>query len=458
MTKLSPTMQLVLALLLFLSTCCLVAGQEYYQVLGLKKKSATEKDIKKAYRKLALKYHPDKVPEDQKEKAEEKFLQVSEAYAVLSDSEKRKVYDQYGKQGIEAMDKGWKPGQGGGPGAGGPRGGFGGGGAHFGGFGGGAGPGFDPFTMFEQMFSQHGGAAGGGGGNFQFRGGGSNFQFPGGGGFPGGAGGFGGMGGKGVQPQDLFPKGGPVSKLGKPKFPNKSSKHIWLVAFYSNQVPACSQAKPHVDKLAEKVKDSFKVGAVDCASNQREAAFCQEMGVAMESLPSFAMVIDGKLEFYLDDNGEAKQQTPTAKQLHDFALDHMPKSLVHNVNHMEQVKERLLPKEKFLGAVLLLTDKYETSPLYYSLAYHFRNKLVFGESRAKNLKLGKEFGVKKYPMLFVLVPKGKGEERYSESHDIVRYSGGLKGEPIIKWLDKVLGKVEGKEAKTRTIKATNTKR
>jgi curved DNA-binding protein CbpA len=64
-------------------------------------------------RKLALKYHPDKVPEDQKEKAEENFLRVSEAYAVLSDPEKRKIYDSYGKKGVEAFEKGWKPGQGG---------------------------------------------------------------------------------------------------------------------------------------------------------------------------------------------------------------------------------------------------------------------------------------------------------------------------------------------------------
>jgi len=71
--------------------------KDYYDILGLDH-SATKDDIKKAYRKLALKYHPDK----NKEKgAEEKFKEISEAYAVLYDDEKRKMYDQYGHAGID---------------------------------------------------------------------------------------------------------------------------------------------------------------------------------------------------------------------------------------------------------------------------------------------------------------------------------------------------------------------
>ena len=60
--------------------------RDYYEVLGISK-DATEKDIKKAYRKLAFKYHPDKNPDNKKE-AEEKFKEVNEAYSVLSDPEK----------------------------------------------------------------------------------------------------------------------------------------------------------------------------------------------------------------------------------------------------------------------------------------------------------------------------------------------------------------------------------
>src|SRR5664279_6025541 len=67
---------------------------DYYKILGISK-SATEEDIKKAYRKLARKLHPDLNPNDKD--AHKKFQQINEANEVLSDPEKRKKYDQYGK-------------------------------------------------------------------------------------------------------------------------------------------------------------------------------------------------------------------------------------------------------------------------------------------------------------------------------------------------------------------------
>ena len=104
--------------------------RDYYEVLGVEK-SCTDEELKKAYRKLAMKYHPDRNP-DNKE-AEEKFKEANEAYAILSDADKRRQYDQMGHAAFE-------------------QGGYGGGGAQ--GFGG-----FD----FGDIFSTFFGGGGGGG-------------------------------------------------------------------------------------------------------------------------------------------------------------------------------------------------------------------------------------------------------------------------------------------------------
>jgi hypothetical protein len=90
-----------------------ITSDDYYKVLGVSR-DATENDISRAYKKLALQHHPDKNP-DNREQAEEKFKRVSEAYDVLHDAKKRKTYDQFGKKGMQAgMDGGGC--SGGGPG------------------------------------------------------------------------------------------------------------------------------------------------------------------------------------------------------------------------------------------------------------------------------------------------------------------------------------------------------
>ena len=107
--------------------------RDYYEVLGVSK-SATDDEIKKAYRKLAKQYHPDLNPGDKT--AEEKFKEANEAYEVLSDSEKKARYDQYGHAGVDPN--------------------FGAGGGGFGGFGG-FGDAFDLGDLFGSIFGGFGG-------------------------------------------------------------------------------------------------------------------------------------------------------------------------------------------------------------------------------------------------------------------------------------------------------------
>src|SRR3989337_4598464 len=87
-------------------------NKDYYDVLGVSKTSSAD-EIKKAYRKLALQFHPDR---NKSKEAEEKFKEINQAYEVLSDPQKKQMYDQYGHQAFEA----------GAGSAGGPFGGFGG--------------------------------------------------------------------------------------------------------------------------------------------------------------------------------------------------------------------------------------------------------------------------------------------------------------------------------------------
>ena len=112
-----------------------MADQDYYEVLGVSRE-ASDEEIKKAYRRLAMKYHPDRNNGDKA--AEEKFKQVGEAYSVLGDAQKRAAYDRYGKAGVD-------------PNAAGGFGGFGGFGQAQGGFG-------DFSDIFSEIFG--GGAAG----------------------------------------------------------------------------------------------------------------------------------------------------------------------------------------------------------------------------------------------------------------------------------------------------------
>ena len=95
-----------------------MSSRDYYEILGVGR-SASDEEIKKAYRKLAIKYHPDKNPDDKE--AEEKFKEISAAFEILKDPDKRRKYDQFGHDAFR-------------------------------GGGGGASGGVDPFDLFRDVF------------------------------------------------------------------------------------------------------------------------------------------------------------------------------------------------------------------------------------------------------------------------------------------------------------------
>lgn len=150
--------RIVLVFIILAAVCLevMAARKEYYSILGLKR-GASEQEIKKAFRKLSKKYHPDRVAEKDKKMAQEKFADISEAYQTLKDPKKREIYDQGGSDAVKDYEMNQNN-----PGAG-------------GGFRGGPGGGTFTFNM------------GGGGMNIE------DIL----GGFFGGSGGFGGFGGGG---------------------------------------------------------------------------------------------------------------------------------------------------------------------------------------------------------------------------------------------------------------------
>jgi len=102
-----------------------MSEQDYYELLGVSRNASAD-EIKKAYRKKAIQFHPDKNPDDST--AEEKFKEISEAYEVLKDSEKKAAYDQFGHTAFKQSARGG-----------------GGGGFH------------DPFDIFKEVFGSSGG-------------------------------------------------------------------------------------------------------------------------------------------------------------------------------------------------------------------------------------------------------------------------------------------------------------
>jgi len=356
-----------LALLLLLCLAALVelvaAGRDFYKILGVNK-NATDRQLKKAYHKLSMKYHPDK---NKAKDAEKRFVEISHAYEVLSDKKTRDIYDQFGEEGLKQGGPGGGGG-GGGPQQGGRPGGEMGGGMGGGGMGGG---GFnfefsDPMNLFAQFFGGGGmGGMGGGGGmgGRAARGGMPRGGMPGMGGMGGGRPGPGGAPASG--PSKVIPLS---SARPGPLKPNpKVVQENWVVEFMSPGCGHCQRLKPAYEKAAAALAGLVKVAAVDCTQS---SDLCSAAGI--KGYPTIKLYRAGQHGQPEEYRGER-----TAKAIHQTALNMLSAKNVATLAPTQKALDAFLARDAAAkkAKVVLLAPKL--SPAYKVLSARFAKFLDF---------------------------------------------------------------------------------
>ena len=403
----------LIALIFIISFTLSQCGEDYYKILGVKR-NASKQEIKKAFKKLSLKYHPDK-NKDNPKRAKEKFIKIANAYEVLSDDEKRKIYDQYGEEGVKANEQGGNPG-----------------GAHFN---------FDNMG-FEEIFSQFfGGGAGrkGGGARFTFNMGGN----PGGnrGQSSGGFGGFedifsgfgfgGGQGGHGGQQQGRG-RGRTSGMQNKNYFKNTkvislkmknlssllSRKNIWFVYFYKQGDQNFEEYVKAMTEFGEKTHGLFNAGEVNCIEDEE---ICEEFEV--QHTPSIVFFAENEKDF----------NKYTGKIDYNSLFSYATKRMSYYVNDVTKNKlNDFFTKKPEKYHVLLFTSKKETPSMYKALSKFFINKLIFGEVMQSEKEVIQLFGIKKFPTLMVILDEEKN--KYDS------YNGKITYEDVKKFLNKYSNK------------------
>eukprot|EP00198_Chlamydomonas_reinhardtii_P007615 XP_001696952.1 DnaJ-like protein [Chlamydomonas reinhardtii] len=346
-------------------------GRDFYSLLGVAK-DADEATIKKAYRRQALKWHPDRNT-DKKEEAAARFRDIAAAYEVLSDADKRRTYDQFGEEGL-------KHGGGGGPGGPGGAGGF---NMNF--------QGGDPFEMFNMFFGGGGGGGGMGGGmggqrraQFNMGGGGmgGGFGGMGGGGMGGGGrGGHSGGGGEGLYDDDPH-----VQTLTTDTFPAGDTAWVWLVEFYAPWCGHCKQLAPKWSAVAKSLKGVVKVGAINCEDAKE---LCGAHGV--RGYPTIQAFVPGS-------GAKPYSGDRSAKAISDWALDLVP-SRVSQITTDLSLRQLLArcsggsssgssgssskgkDRASWSACVMLVSAKSETPHLLRALSVAYAGKVAFGELR-----------------------------------------------------------------------------
>lgn len=360
----------------------IICAEDYYKILGVSR-SATEAEIKKAFKKLSLKYHPDKNKKDP-ERAKNMFIKVANAYEVLSDPKKKKIYDQYGEEGVKQQTERENAGHGGGD-----FGGFGG----FGNFGG-----FNMGGSFEDIFEHFmGGRRQQRGGQHQRQQHHAHFE----------------------QQED--------EDDGKNPFENTDvliikmdtlkqlyrRKEIWFVLFYKSTDKELDSLTELIKNLAEKSYGIFKVAAVNCRTDEE---ICEEFDVSKTPIIVYFPESSEEYEVY---RGVKKWES-----IFDFGAKRM-QSFVRSIN--KDNYGDFITENPTQHKVLLFTQRKSTPPLFKAISKHFKGKLSLGFVRQTETELVQRFGVQKFPNILVISE--------AETHKGVSYEGPLNRDGLEKFLN-----------------------
>lgn len=320
-----------------------LAGKDYYKILGVPR-NADDKTLKRAFKKLSLKYHPDK-NKDNPEWAKEKFVEVANVYEVLSDPKQREIYDKYGEEGVNQQQQ--RDAQGGG------------GGFH----------GMNPDDIFNQFFG-----GGGGGGGFHF-----NF----GGGHPGG------HRGHHQQQQQQRPvnhfENSDVTELNVQSISQFYRRNIvWVVFFYKPSDPQLKEKAEEIKTLAEKMHGIIGVGVADCEEDEE---ICEEF-IAYDT-PSLKIFTEK-----MRDDGELYKGKIAWKSISNAATSKMESfvSIVTESNYLD-----FMNREKDNFKVLLFSSKKSVPAIYKALS-KFSTQISYGFVRQSD-NLTKQFQISTVPSL-----------------------------------------------------------
>lgn len=326
------------------------------------KKDASEQEIKKAFKKLAIKYHPDK-NQDDPEAAKEKFQKIANAYETLSDPDKRKIYDMQGEEGVRQAEQREGQGQGGG---------------------------FHDMNyddIFNSFF--------GGGGR---RGGGQQFHFN----FGGGGGGF---HQQQQQQREQIPvlfENSDVEMLDLSKvFKFYRRSEVWMVYFFNPKLEECRNFEEEYKSIATRLYGAVKTGAVDCLA---EEELCEEFGVF--DVPQIMIFTE---EF--QDDGERYRGEMAANNIMNAAVKKMQSfvSAVSEGNYESFIERDRMTKNK----ILLFSEKKSTPAVYKALSKKYLSRLTLGEVKSSEEELCKKFGVTIFPTIVALTePETYGAEKY----------------------------------------------